>query len=178
MKWILALIGIAALSLSVHAAVAEGENLLVNGSFDAEQVAFPEFWSPSNSRNVVYQRTGGPAGKKPAVLLQADSAHPGETSVRQQGLTLVAGETYKLSAYIKTHFRDEEDMLEACGYPQLDAHRALPGEFRTMLSALLVDARHLSLDQIAERVHFLINDWFYKHILVADFEYVESARPR
>ena len=84
----------------------------------------------------------------------------------------------QLSAYIKTHFRDEEDMLEACGYPQLDAHRALHGEFRKMLSALLVDARHLSLDQIAERVHFLINDWFYKHILVADFEYVESARPR
>jgi hypothetical protein len=102
MKWIIAVLGVAALSLSAHAAVAEGENLLVNGSFDAEQVAFPEFWSPSNSRNVVYQRTGGPAGKQPAVLLQADNTQTGEASVRQQGLTLVAGETYKLSAYIKT----------------------------------------------------------------------------
>jgi hypothetical protein len=102
MKWMLALLGVAALSLSAPAAVAEGENLLVNGSFDAEQVAFPEFWSPSNSKHVVYQRTGGPAGKKPAVVLQGEGTNPGEASVRQQGLTLVAGETYKLSAYIKT----------------------------------------------------------------------------
>ena len=52
MKWLVALLGVAILSISVNAAVSEGENLLVNGSFDAEQVAFPEFWNPSSTTNV------------------------------------------------------------------------------------------------------------------------------
>lgn len=85
-----------------HAAVVAGENLLINGTFDAEQVDFPEFWTPSSSKSVIYLRTGGPEGKKAAVSLKTDGAVPGEASVRQQGLTLVAGGTYRLSAYIKT----------------------------------------------------------------------------
>jgi len=91
------------LSLATFAAVNEGENLLVNGGFDAEQVAFPEFWSPSSStKSVLYQRTGGPEGRRPAIVLQGDPDGTTRVSVRQQGLTLVAGETYKLSAYTKT----------------------------------------------------------------------------
>jgi hypothetical protein len=85
------------------ATVAEGENLLVNGGFDAEQVAFPEFWTPSSStRGVIYQRTGGPEGRKPAIVLRGGADTPGSLNARQQGLTLVAGETYRLSASIKT----------------------------------------------------------------------------
>jgi hypothetical protein len=103
MKRFLALVVLAVLSLPARAAVVEGENLLVNGSFDAEQVAFPEFWSPSSSiKGVAYLRTGGPAGKKPAVALQGDGSKSGTVSIRQQGMTLVAGETYKLSGYIRT----------------------------------------------------------------------------
>jgi hypothetical protein len=101
MKGFLALLAFA--SLAAAAAVPEGDNLLVNGSFDAEQVAFPEFWTPSSSTHgVVYQRTGGPEGRKPAVGLRGDGDRTGQLSIRQQGLTLVAGETYRLSAYIKT----------------------------------------------------------------------------
>jgi len=33
-----------------------------------------------------------------------------------------------------------------------------------------------SLDEIAEAVKFLINGWFYNHILIADFAYVPSVR--
>ncbi len=96
-------LGVATLSLPAFAAVTEGENLLINGSFDAEQVAFPEFWTPSSStKGVVYQRTGGPAGRKPAIVLRGDGGAARQVSVRQQGMVLVAGETYKLSAYIKT----------------------------------------------------------------------------
>jgi hypothetical protein len=90
-------------ALPLLAAVNEGENLLVNGSFDAEQVAFPEFWTPSSSnKGVLYQRAGGPEGRKPAIVLQGDPDGNARPNVRQQGLTLVAGETYKLSAFIKT----------------------------------------------------------------------------
>lgn len=102
MRPLLALLGIAVLSSSVHGAVAEGENLLINGSFDAEQVDFPEFWSLSSARNVNYRRVGGPEGKKAAILLKGDGTKLGAVSARQQGMTLVAGETYRLSAFVKT----------------------------------------------------------------------------
>ena len=52
MKPLLALLGIAILSSSLQGAVGEGENLLINGTFDAEQVDFPEFWSRSSAKNV------------------------------------------------------------------------------------------------------------------------------
>jgi hypothetical protein len=102
MKPFLTLLGIAVLCPSLPGAVAEGENLLINGRFDAEQVDFPEFWSPSSARNVFYDRVGGPEGKMPAVVLRGDPATPGTVSLRQQGMTLVAGERYKLSAYVRT----------------------------------------------------------------------------
>lgn len=34
----------------------------------------------------------------------------------------------------------------------------------------------MTLDEIAEEVKFLINGWFYNHILVADFDYVPSVQ--
>jgi hypothetical protein len=91
------------LSCPVFAEVAEGENLLVNGRFGAEQVDFPEFWTRSSSiKGVLYQRTGGPEGKMPAVVLQGDPDGTAGVNVRQQGMTLAPGETYRLSAYVKT----------------------------------------------------------------------------
>ncbi|OGV71799.1 MAG: hypothetical protein A3K19_08530 [Lentisphaerae bacterium RIFOXYB12_FULL_65_16] len=102
MKHCLALLGVAILASTAGAAVGEGENLLVNGAFDAEQVEFPEFWEPSSAKTVSYYRTGGPEGKKASIVLHDDGTGPGEVNARQHGLVLVAGETYKLSAWIKT----------------------------------------------------------------------------
>ena len=102
MKPFLALLGIAMLSCSTEGAVAEGENLLINGSFNAEQIDFPEFWNSSSAKDVLYNRVGGPEGKKPSIVLKNDRATGDTVSLRQQGMTLVTGETYKLSAYIKT----------------------------------------------------------------------------
>jgi len=103
MKTFLALLAVACLPLVAPRAARGSENLLVNGRFDAEQVAFPEFWTSSSStKGVVYQRTGGPEGRMPAIVLKGDTEAAGQVSVRQQGLTLLAGEMYKLSAYVKT----------------------------------------------------------------------------
>ena len=66
---LLALLGIAILASSVQGAVAEGENLLINGGLEAEQAGFPEFWSPSSARDVSYCPSGGPEGK-PAIVLK------------------------------------------------------------------------------------------------------------
>ena len=39
-----------------------------------------------------------------------------------------------------------------------------------------VESRYVTLDEIADEVKFLINGWFYNHILVADFDYVPSVK--
>ena len=81
-----------------------------------------------------------------------------------------------LTEYVKVHFREEEAMMLACRYPDLEAHRQLHGEFRDLLFKLLENARNMTLDEIADQVSFLINGWFYHHILVVDFAYVPDVQ--
>ena len=81
-----------------------------------------------------------------------------------------------LTEYVKVHFREEEELMASCHYSALEAHRRLHGEFRRMLFELLENAKQMTLDEIADEVKYLINGWFYNHILVADFDYVPSVR--
>ena len=81
-----------------------------------------------------------------------------------------------LSDYIKVHFKDEELLLERCGYPSLAEHRELHARFKSMLYDLLRNANQMSLDEIAEQVKYLINGWFYNHIMIADLDYVSLVK--
>ena len=81
-----------------------------------------------------------------------------------------------LCDYAHTHLQDEEAMLAAIAYPRLAEHRLLHQEFRQMLRELLDASRHLTLDEIADRIEDLINGWFYQHILTVDAEYVDAVK--
>jgi hemerythrin len=81
-----------------------------------------------------------------------------------------------LCDYVKTHLREEEELMAACHYPKLQEHKKLHTEFRLMLSTLLHNAKHLSLDDIAIEVRYLINSWFYRHILTVDQDYAPYLR--
>lgn len=81
-----------------------------------------------------------------------------------------------LCEYVREHFREEEELLAACGYPKLDTHRQLHREFRRMLRELLAEAGRMTLDEIADRVRYLINGWFYNHILITDLDYVPLVK--
>ena len=81
-----------------------------------------------------------------------------------------------LADYANTHLRDEEAMLAAIGYSELEAHKALHRQFREMLRTLVGESRQMSLDSIAERIEELINGWFYQHILTVDAEYVPAVK--
>jgi hemerythrin len=81
-----------------------------------------------------------------------------------------------LCNYVKEHFREEEEMLARCGYPHLEAHKRIHEEFRSMLLELLREATKMSLDEIADRVRYLINGWFYNHIMVTDLDYVPLVK--
>jgi len=81
-----------------------------------------------------------------------------------------------LTEYVKVHFREEEELMASCHYPALEAHGRLHGEFRRMLFELLENAKQMTLDEIADEVKYLINGWFYNHILVTDFDYVPTVK--
>lgn len=77
-----------------------------------------------------------------------------------------------LCDYVKTHFREEEQMMASCGFPGLEEHQRQHDECRGMLVDLLGRAARMSMDEIADEVKQLVDGWVYRHILTADFEYL------
>jgi len=55
-SWIAGIVVLMAVSASA-------ENLIINGSFKAKQTEFPEYWTPSNVKDVAYNRSAGPDGQ-------------------------------------------------------------------------------------------------------------------
>jgi hemerythrin len=76
-----------------------------------------------------------------------------------------------LSDYIRSHFREEEELMAAWNYPGLEAHCRLHARFRHMLADLFARAGKMTRAEIAEEVKYLINGWFYNHIITTDFDY-------
>lgn len=85
----------------VIAAVKPGENLLINGVFEAEQLDFPAFWQKGGD-HTGFNPTGGPGGSGAVVFSNPGALEGVASNCRQHDMQIVAGETYRLSAYIKT----------------------------------------------------------------------------
>ncbi|MBE6357510.1 MAG: hypothetical protein E7058_10465 [Lentisphaerae bacterium] len=84
------------------AAVSSGaaENLLMNGSLQSNLGKFPPYWAYVNSTGGKYEyHTSGGPGNRPFIRLISR----GDTlALKQNNLTLVRGEKYRLSAYFRT----------------------------------------------------------------------------
>lgn len=87
-------------AISVMAVVKPGENLLLNGELEADQVDFPPCWAIDDSAGVSYKVNGGPKNDGCFILESKDSRS--RACLRQQGFVLAPGETYKISAMIRT----------------------------------------------------------------------------
>lgn len=85
----------------VGAAIKPGENLLINGAFEGEQLSFPMFWAAGGD-HTAFNPTGGPGNTGAVVFSNPKGLKGARSTCRQHDLQLVAGETYKMSAYIKT----------------------------------------------------------------------------
>lgn len=77
-----------------------------------------------------------------------------------------------LCEYTREHFREEEYMMAAHGYPDLQEHKIEHAKFRGMLVDLLIKAKSQSLDQTADDVRQLIGGWMYEHIMQRDLDYL------
>lgn len=81
-----------------------------------------------------------------------------------------------LCNYVLVHFREEEEMMLACGFPGYEAHRRQHEKCREMLTGLLARAKAMSMDELAREVGCLVNGWIFSHIMTADIEYAPYLR--
>lgn len=86
-----------------------------------------------------------------------------------------------LADYAEHHFRREEDMLAAAGFPELDDHRAQHGRMMATMRAMRERYQAGDSGILGEEVLALINKWLTDHIMVSDKSYkpwLERTSPR
>ncbi|MBP5638928.1 MAG: hypothetical protein J6X55_05600, partial [Victivallales bacterium] len=79
----------------------EGKNLILNGDFSELIDGRPNFWSASPEPFSYFRTEGGPNGLNYLSMCEVDNEGY-ENKVRVKYLTLVPGESYKLSAMVRT----------------------------------------------------------------------------
>lgn len=75
-----------------------------------------------------------------------------------------------LAGYTKTHFAEEERMLEQCAYPALGEHRARHADLTRQLADFYRNFYVKTKPQTREVMDFL-QHWLYDHILEQDKAY-------
>ena len=93
----------AVLALSAGAAVPVGDNILVNGALEADQVDFPQGWTfyPTKMVRPDYHPSGGPSGQACITFSHEEEGASGERTMRQYGLSLASNGTYRISAWVR-----------------------------------------------------------------------------
>ena len=76
--------------------------------------------------------------------------------------------------YVKTHFRDEETLMKACGYEEFAEHKKRHDEFiETVLQTSRLVQNENNIKSALKFVKFLY-DWVLSHIAHEDKLYVKS----
>ncbi|HEX5394476.1 MAG TPA: bacteriohemerythrin [Rhodocyclaceae bacterium] len=77
----------------------------------------------------------------------------------------------ELIAYAAFHFHFEEQLMQDCGFPRVDAHRQEHHIFTTWVSGVRDEFIHLRRDQLGVRILNFLRDWLRDHILGEDQKY-------
>lgn len=81
---------------------------------------------------------------------------------------------FDLEDYTKTHFKEEEALLEHYGYPGLESHRESHAFFVSKVGEL--DARIASGEIVGLELLQFLGDWLKFHISIVDKQYAEFIR--
>ncbi len=92
-----------AVGMALPAAVKPGENILANGTLEADQTDWPIGWHISSDikKSVKWMPSGGP-GALPYFRLESTSSEPQGATIRQTGVNLASNGLYRLSAKVRT----------------------------------------------------------------------------
>lgn len=88
-----------------------------------------------------------------------------------EGVFVTDGIFAVLLNYTNFHFMREEAIIEACGYEDLDAHKATHIELKEQL----LDARRRYMQTpsstLEDEIRTFLLSWLQSHILIADMDY-------
>jgi len=79
-----------------------------------------------------------------------------------------------LAEYADRHFKTEEALLAASGYPLSAQHIEEHLEYRCKLTELLFDATSGRVDK--DSLQRYLAEWWYQHILTSDMQYAKFIR--
>lgn len=88
---------------------------------------------------------------------------------------LVADYLSTLKGYINIHFREEETLLEAAGYPGLEKHRQEHAFFQAQIEDFHSGGHAFGRTSLSSLLQFM-KDWFMTHITETDRLYTPFAR--
>jgi hemerythrin len=89
-----------------------------------------------------------------------------------QGRLVLEDILESLLAYTRSHFKDEEAMMERAAYPGLEQHRELHRELTAQVRDLQ-DRYENGEESISTEVLYFLRDWLTNHILSEDQGYRE-----
>jgi len=90
--------------------------------------------------------------------------------------TLLAPALDRLAAYCRDHFAREEALMEACGFPELAAHRAEHAELASRVHGLRDRLLGGSVENLNMELLVLFKTWLTSHIRVSDARYKPYLR--
>jgi hemerythrin len=76
----------------------------------------------------------------------------------------------RLTQYAGEHFKDEERLMEAAGYPGIEQHKQKHMEFREKMVECCLAAR-LGVDSVPRQLVQFLVDWLNHHVLQEDLKY-------
>ncbi|TLD81956.1 non-heme iron protein [Helicobacter sp. MIT 05-5293] len=75
--------------------------------------------------------------------------------------------------YMKTHFKDEEQYMQAIGYPKLEEHKRI---HRALIADMASMVKNIhSANELKDKIMILAKDWLLVHILQEDMQ-IEKYR--
>lgn len=77
----------------------------------------------------------------------------------------------RLMSYMDYHFREEEALLQAAGFPFLQFHRGSHQAIAMRMRGLLDGLGQRPLTEVLAEVEGFLEDWLTHHIEIEDFEY-------
>lgn len=104
--------------------------------------------------------------------LEANVKDPERRNIVRQSL-------YALMRYAEVHFKREEGVMFACGFPELEHHKSEHREFAEKIRHLahrIDDDPDEAVAIISERFLDFLKDWFHNHVLIEDMAYRPYAK--
>jgi hemerythrin-like metal-binding protein len=100
-----------------------------------------------------------------------------ERSAESSDPKLVSETLTEMLNYAKEHFRDEEEMMQEYGYPEIERHKELHAYFIRTTAELSINALNNQSMVLQEIIEFL-KMWLTLHILKVDMKYKDLFKAK